>query len=134
MELDVRYTAFYEVRGFARRSGDQQAVVGGDDPLGDRGNLLRRLARPENDFRKALAKCAMMIDAGEAQIFEGRLAQNLKDPVLRRLRCNVSGGHLLEEDGKLLSVHRAKWLGYVDFRASRTVISRIVLRNGFMSL
>ncbi len=68
------------------RAGDEQAVAGGDDALGDRGDLFRRLPRPKNDLRASLPQRAMVVDAGEAQILERRLAQKLKEPVLGCLR------------------------------------------------
>ena len=56
------------------RAGDEQAVAGGDDALGDGGDLFWGLAQAENDFRHSLPQRAMVIDAREAEIFERRLA------------------------------------------------------------
>ena len=58
-----------------------------DDAFGNRGDLLRSLSGPEDDFGKALPDAAMVIDPGEAKVLEGGLAQILKEAVLRRLRC-----------------------------------------------
>jgi hypothetical protein len=58
-------------------AGDEQVVAGGDDALGDGGYLFRRFSGAENDFGKALPDAAVMVDPGEAEVLERRLAQNL---------------------------------------------------------
>ena len=49
-------------------------MAGGDDAFGDGRNLFWRLSRPKDDFGTPLAKRAMVVDAGEAQVFERGLA------------------------------------------------------------
>ena len=55
------------------------------------GDLFWGLSRAKNDFRHSLPQRAMMVDAREAQIFERRLAQILKEAVLGCLRRERSG-------------------------------------------
>ena len=57
-----------------------------DDAFGDRGDLIRRLSLPENDFREALPNGAVVVDPGEAEVLERRLAQKLKEALVRSLR------------------------------------------------
>jgi len=54
----------------------------------------------------------VVIDAGEAQILEGLLAQNLKELFLRRLRRKAAAANRVEQGPQLLTVHR------VDFGPS----------------
>ncbi len=56
------------------RAGDEQAVARRDDAFGDGGNLIWRLSRPKDDFGTPLAQRAMVVDAGEPQVFEWGLA------------------------------------------------------------
>ena len=63
--------------GLAGRARDQQVVAGRDDSFRNRGNLLGSFPRTEHDFGEALPDTAMVIDAGETQIFERGLAQIL---------------------------------------------------------
>ncbi len=56
-------------------AGHEQRVAARDDPLGDRGDLVSGLAKPEDDFREALARGAVVIDPREAQILERLLAE-----------------------------------------------------------
>jgi hypothetical protein len=39
----------------------------------------------------------MVVDARESEVFEWALAQNLKEAVMRRLRCNFTAAHLVEK-------------------------------------
>jgi hypothetical protein len=80
-------------------------VAPGHDPFGDGGNLLRRLPRPENHFREALAADAMVVDARESQILEWRLAQNLKELPLGFLRRDGAGADVAEQAGELGAGH-----------------------------
>ena len=77
----------------------------GDDALGDRRDLFWRLSRAKNDFRYALPNRAMMVDASEAQIFERRLAQELKETIVGRLRRERSGMDVSEERGQVGAGH-----------------------------
>jgi hypothetical protein len=61
----------------------QEGMSGRHDPFGDRGDLLRRLARAENHLGKSLAGPAMVVDAGKPQVLERGLAQILKEPLVR---------------------------------------------------
>ena len=70
----------------AIRPGDEQAVTGCYDALGDGGYLIRRLSWPKNDFRAALPDGAVMVDSGESQVLERCLAQKLKEAVVGSLR------------------------------------------------
>jgi hypothetical protein len=107
-----------------------------DESEGDGGNLSRRLALTENDFRKALSDLAMLVDSREAKIVERLLAQYLKELRVRGLGRNISGADIVEERAKLLPVHRPtrrpKWLKMVDFGRSRTIKSPIGSREGFI--
>ena len=98
--------------------------------VGDRGNLGGGLALAEDDFREALAGVPLVIDPGEAEVFVGFLAQNLKEPLLRRLRSERARADLVEEGAKLLPVHRA-W--QVDFGPTWTIRSSIGPRDRFIS-
>ena len=40
----------------------------------------------------------MVIDAGETEVFKRRLAQNLKDAVVRRLRRKLARPDFLQQD------------------------------------
>ena len=77
----------------------------GDDALGDGGDLFWRLPRAKNDFGDPLAHRAMMVDAGEAQVFERRLAQKLKETVVGCLRRERSGADVSEERGQVGAGH-----------------------------
>ena len=111
---------------FGCRAGDEQGVAGRGDPPGDGGDLGRGLALAEDDFREALAGIPLMVDPGEAQILVRFLAQNLKEPLLRRLRSKGSGAHVVEQGANLQPVHRA-WK--VDFSPTWTIRSLIGPRD-----
>ena len=81
---------------FGGRPGDQDSVAGGRDAGGDRGDLGRCFSLAEHDLREALPGVSLVIDLREAEIFVGFLAQNLKEPVLRRLRGKRSRAHVVE--------------------------------------
>ena len=81
-----------------------------------------RLALAEDHFREALARRPVVIDAGEAEVFERRLAQKLKELLVRSLRCQAAAADVVEEGAQLLSVHPANALDNVDFGPSWTVI------------
>src|SRR5262245_29656567 len=101
----------------------EQCVTRRDDAFGDRGDLLRALSRPENNFRKALSCPSLVIHAGEAEVLERSLAQILKESVLRRLRCNGAAANLFEEGLEFVARHAvrkpssgSKCLRRVDFQ------------------
>jgi hypothetical protein len=55
-------------------SGNQKAVPGPDDALGNGGDLVGGLALAEDNLRKTLPQAALMVDAGKTQVFERGLA------------------------------------------------------------
>ena len=120
---------------------DQQAVAGRDDALGDGGDLRGGLPWAENDLWKALPDAPLVVDPGEAEVFERGLAQILKEFVLRCLRCEGAAADPLEQALELEAGHAdrsrsraSKCLTRVDFRFSRAVKSPIVPRDGFIFL
>ena len=68
-----------------------------DDAFGNGGDLVRALSRPENHLRKALPDDTVMIDSRKSNVFEGCLAQNLKDAVVRRLRRKLARPDILQQ-------------------------------------
>jgi hypothetical protein len=50
----------------------------------------------------------MVVNPCEANVLVRFLAQILKKPVLRSLRCKGAGPDDIEQDAQLLAVHRAK--------------------------
>jgi len=89
------------------RARDEQTFACSDDARGDRGNLIRAFSRPENYFREPLTDAAMVIDPGETEVFEGGLAQNLKDALVRRLKRKAAGLNVLQEVTKFQPRHGA---------------------------
>ncbi len=83
-------------------------MAGGDDSFGNRGNLLGSFPRTEHDLGEALPDTAMVIDAGETEIFERRLAQILKESVVRASGVTAPDLHLVEQRAELQAIHRAK--------------------------
>jgi hypothetical protein len=100
-------------------------MAGGHDPLGDRGHLLSALPRSEHHFRKTLSNGPVVIYAREPEVLERRMAQNLKEALMRSLRRKGTGVHLVEQRTNLMTVHHAKPLPCVDLPDSRAVISPI---------
>ena len=90
-------------------------LIGGE-PLADRDDLLGRLAFAEDHFRVPLAQGAVVVDAGEGEVFEGQMTQ----PVQRRVGSQASGGDFGEEGAELLGVH-ATWA--TGSRYSRKIAS-----------
>ena len=86
MELYVREYGPNRRKCLGSRAGYEQTFACRDDARGNGGNLIRALSRPENHFGEPLSDPPVMIDASEAEVFERRLAQNLKDALVRRLR------------------------------------------------
>jgi hypothetical protein len=82
---------------FRRRAGDEEVVSAADQPFGDGSHLTWSLPLPEHDFGEPLARGSMVVDARESEVFEWALAQNLKEAVMRRLRCNFTAAHLVEK-------------------------------------
>ena len=94
--------------GLGGGAGDQQVVAGRDDSFRNRGNLLGSFPRTEHDLGEALPDTAMVIDAGEPQVFERRLAQILKELVVRAVRGNCARLHVVQQRAELQAIHRAK--------------------------
>ena len=53
----------------------QKAIVGRGETLADRHYLLGGLAFTENHLGLPLTECTMVIDAGECEVFEGKVPQ-----------------------------------------------------------
>jgi hypothetical protein len=70
------------------RARDEQAMATRDDSLSDSGNLLRGLSWAKDDLGESLTQASMVIDTREPEVFERRLAQELKEAVVRCLRRN----------------------------------------------
>jgi len=87
------------------RTGDEQTFACRHDARGNGGNLIRALSRPENHFGEPLADPPVMIDASETEVFEGGLAQNLKDALVRRLRRKAARLDVLKEVTKFQPRH-----------------------------
>jgi hypothetical protein len=117
-----------------RRAGYEEILAGRHDSLGDRGDLVRGLALPENDFGEALTYAPVVVDAGKSEVLVGPVAQKLKEAGVRRLRSEHARVDLVEEVPELEPVHVRKSLTRVDFRLSRPVISPIVPCDGFIFL
>ena len=107
MKHGVRHLLADGLVGVGVGPGDEQAVAGADDALGDCRDLVGRLALAEDDLGEALAGGALVIDPGEPEVFERFLAQNLKEPFLGRLRSKIPCADLVEEGANLLAVHLA---------------------------
>jgi hypothetical protein len=101
--------------------------------FGDGGDLIWRLSRPKNYFREALARPAVVVDAGETQVLVRGLAQKLKDEVVRSLRRQLARLDALEEDAQLVTIHCPRSQAF-DFPFSRAIEFAIVLSAGFISL
>ena len=95
--------------GLSGRPRDQQVVAGGDDALGNRGDLRRSLALAEDHFGKSLADAAVVIDAREAQVLERRLAQNIEGAARAPPQASaLPDRDVVEQGAELLTVHRAR--------------------------
>ena len=66
-----------------------------DDGARDRRHLIGRLALAEDDFRKPLARCPMMVDAREAEVLE-RVGER-RDPLLGLGGIEAPVAHGFEE-------------------------------------
>ncbi|HET9268507.1 MAG TPA: hypothetical protein VFO31_10100 [Vicinamibacterales bacterium] len=78
------------------------------DAARDSGNLARRLAKAENDLRKALAQMAMRVDAREAQVVERRGAHGVDHAPSRLGRAGLSSPNLFKKRLKFLCRHAIK--------------------------
>ena len=107
MKLCVRQNRPNGSKCLGGRARHQQTFACPDDARGDRGNLIRAFSRPENYFREPLTDAAMVIDPGETEVFEGGLAQNLKDALVRRLKRKAAGLNVLQEVTKFQPRHGA---------------------------
>jgi len=82
MELRVWYDLRNWFKGCRVSPGDQETMPASDYRLGDRCDLGRGLALAEHDLGKALPRHAMVVDAGEAEIFGELERQPLLGPPL----------------------------------------------------
>ncbi len=80
-------------------------MPGRDDALGNGRDLRRSLSLAEDNLRESLAEASMVVDFRESEVLERGLAQILKQPDLRSLRCNGSRGDLVKQGAKLQAVH-----------------------------
>jgi hypothetical protein len=100
---------------------DQKAVTGRNDALCDGGDLVRTLAWTEDYFWKSLPERSMVVDSREADVLEWRLAQKLKKPSMRLLRCQTLSLDVFEERADVAPVHRCTTPPPIDGSSSRTV-------------
>src|SRR4051812_11932964 len=96
--------------------GPEERPGGGLQPLTDREHLLGSLALAEDHLGLPLPQGTMVIDAGEGEIFEGKVTQSVE----RRLGCDAAGGHVGEQSFELLGCH-ATWA--IGSRYSRKIAS-----------
>jgi hypothetical protein len=59
--------------------------------------LRRRLSQPEDNFREALARGSMMIDAREPDVLVRAGAQLVHQPSVRDVDIDLAACHLLEQ-------------------------------------
>ena len=76
----------------------------------------------------------MVIHSSKPEVLEWCLAYKLKEASVCRLRRKRAGADFFEQGAKLVTVHRPKWLAFVDFPFSRAIKSAIVPRDRFISL
>jgi hypothetical protein len=69
VKLGIRHDFRYVVEGGAVCPRDEECVAASDDRRRDARDLFGCLPLAEDDFREPLADGAMMIHAGEAQVF-----------------------------------------------------------------
>jgi hypothetical protein len=103
-------------------AGDEEAMPRAHEARGNTCNLFWTLALSEDDLGETLPCGAMLIDASKAQILVRSLAQNLKELLMRSLRCQAAPADIVEEGPQLLAIHPTNALDNVDFGPSWTVI------------
>ena len=84
-----------------RRARDQQRRPAAGNLGRNGGDLGGRLAEAEDDFGEALAKRSVMIDAGEAEVFERLRAQRLENEGVCGGRFEVAARDLFDQLLKL---------------------------------
>ncbi len=100
VERSPGQTGRHLVECLAVGAGDEQRVAAGGDALGDGGNLVGRLAGAEDHLRESLAEGAVVIDAREPQILEGKFPEETGEPALGLGKVELAGLNLLEERAK----------------------------------
>jgi hypothetical protein len=93
----------FEHAGLSPR--DEQRLPSSHDSLGDLGNLRRRLADPQDDFRKALPPLTMRVEPGEPEILEGCRAKRAKNLVLRASRVDSALAHARDDALEVGLIH-----------------------------
>ena len=86
-------------------TGHQQIVSSLDDPSGDFCDLIRRLPLAEDNFRKALSDCPVVVDPSEPDILERCLAHGGGQLRLGGLHGERAVTHLLEQGSERLWSH-----------------------------
>jgi hypothetical protein len=76
----------------------------------------------------------VVVDPGEAEVLERAVAQKLKEPDLRSLRCKRTGLHLLEDGPELRPRHCGKFLRRVDFQLGWSIECSIGSSDSFIFL
>ncbi|HEY9014023.1 MAG TPA: hypothetical protein VIM84_03030, partial [Gemmatimonadales bacterium] len=84
-----------------RAAGAQEGARHRREAGADRDHLIAGLALAEDDLGVALAQLAVMVDARECDVFEGKVPQLLQ----RGLRRQVAGGYVGKKFSELLGRH-----------------------------
>jgi hypothetical protein len=81
------------------RSGacDEERLPALDNARCDRGDLRRRLAKAEDDFRKSLPELAVRVDARKAEVLKRRLLQRHGDAFCGGRRVNRARANRVEQ-------------------------------------
>ena len=91
---------------FLRGPGDQDILATRRQALGNRSYLSRSLAWTENNFRKTLPNCEMMIDACISQIFEGQAPPEGKNVIGGPVGRHIAGTDGGKQLANILGSHR----------------------------
>jgi len=93
------------LRHFRRGTGDEHVCGAREKFFRDGDDVIRALAEAEDDFRHTVTQGAVVIDLGEAQVFEGEMAH--ADEC--RIGVNRALANIVEEFSELVFCHG---LGY----------------------
>ena len=86
---------------FGTGPGDQKIGRFGQQAMGDRGDLVRRLAESEDHFRHAVAQAAVVIDFGEAEVFKRQVTHALH----RGVDFERAVADLIEQRAQVILIH-----------------------------
>ena len=89
------------------RARDEQRVTALDDAVGNGGDLIRRLAQAEDDFRESLTNGPVMVDAGETEVLERAVAKLRQQPPMGVVRRDATFAYRVEQGLKLGWCHDA---------------------------